>query len=592
MENNVVLETKKVLEIEGTFFVPDYQRGYRWGSLQVKTLLDDLYENAKTPGLRDKDYCLQPIVVKAKDSARKTYELVDGQQRLTTLYIILSYLNEKLGMDEYPYTIEYETRPGTKDYLNNIDADNANDNVDFFHIYNAYKSIEEWAKENSNSERELRMVLNKLNEYLFDHVKVIWYEVDSEEESDKLFTRLNIGRIQLTNAELVRALFLRREDENEVGRDELEISIQWDNMEKQLRADNDDFWYFMTKEDPKNYPTRIELLFDMISRKFQTDDNTVTGNTARKFDDYYTFFHFSNEIALHGKKKVWSDIVKKFLLLKEWYTENELYHKIGYLVASGKYTMVEIFEESHEKAKSEFKAKLKSMIANTIVFPYDFYADELSYERSEDKKRLNTLLLLFNVQSILKYDVYQRFPFREYNNSCWTLEHIHAQQSEGLHIGEEQITWVKLQLPVIKSLEAEMDVENLVGEMNSFIEGDPKRVTRESFGEIREKVVSLLSEDSDTGRMHMLENMALLQRGNNAALSNSTFGAKRNKIIDMDKDGKFIPYCTKKVFLKYYTKSENIKSKFYFWANEDRRAYIEEFNEVLGEYMQMINKQF
>lgn len=589
MISNVKLETKPVLQINGVFYVPDYQRGYRWGELQVKTLLNDLYDNAKTPGLRDKDYCLQPIVVKLLDEENKKYELVDGQQRLTTIYILLTYLNDKLNMDDVPYTIEYQTRKGTKLFLENISKDGANDNIDFFHIYQAYKTIEKWAEENFDNPRSQRAALNSLNDYLYEHVKVIWYEVSSEEDSSSLFTRLNIGRIQLTNAELVRALFLRRNDESEVGRDELEISIQWDNMEKQLRADNDDFWFFMTKEDPKRYPTRIELLFNMISRKFQNEDSD---NQDRKRDDYYTFFYFSDEIAKVGKKDVWSNIVKKFLLLKEWYTENELYHKIGYLIASGEYSMVDVFERSYGKTKSKFKQELKNMIADTIRWQYDNYADDLSYDKSDDKKRINTLLLLFNVLSILKYDVYQRFPFREYNNSIWSLEHIHAQQSEGLNKNEEQILWVKLQLPVVASIENNEEAAMLATRMEAFVNEEIKGDRRQQFIEIQEKVLSLLSQDADAERMHTLENMALLQKDNNAALNNSTFGAKRNKIIEMDKEGKFIPYCTKKVFMKYYTKSEDIKSKFYFWAKEDREAYINEMKSVLNEYMEMINKQF
>lgn len=591
MDNNVILETKKVLDIKGTFLVPDYQRGYRWGTIQVKTLLNDLYNNAKTPGDRDKDYCLQPIVVKALDNEKMIYELVDGQQRLTTLYILLSYLNDTMRMGECPYSIEYETRQGSKEYLRNIDSDSSNDNVDFFHIYNAYKAIEEWSKENANDNtRELFNVLFTLNSYLLDHVKIIWYEVNSKEDSRSLFTRLNIGRIQLTNAELVRALFLRRNHENEVGRDELEISIQWDNMEKQMRADNDDFWYFMTKENPDNYPTRIELLFDMISKKYRKEENENEDHTSEKQDDYYTFFYFSKQISEQGKKDIWIKIVKKFLLLKEWYTDNELYHKIGYLIASGKYSMVDIFESSTGQTKSKFKSSLKLMISDTINWPYDNYADDLSYDKSEDKKRINTLLLLFNVQSILNYDVYQRFPFREYNNSLWSLEHIHAQQSEGLHKLEEQRDWIKLQLPVVESIPDNDEVNELVQKMKDFI-NDDANVSYEIFDEIRTRVVSIMSQDSDSERMHNLENMALLQKNNNAALNNSTFGAKRNKIIDMDKEGKFIPYCTKNVFLKYYTKSENVKSKFYYWAKEDREAYIDEMRNVLEEYLIQINKQ-
>lgn len=78
------LESKLVGSITGDFFVPSYQRGYRWGSDEVKRLLDDIYSNGQS------NYCLQPVVVrKLVDS----YELIDGQQRLTTLFLIYKYMH-------------------------------------------------------------------------------------------------------------------------------------------------------------------------------------------------------------------------------------------------------------------------------------------------------------------------------------------------------------------------------------------------------------------------------------------------------------------------------------------------------------------
>lgn len=591
MNSNVKLNLKKVLDIEGKFWVPSYQRGYRWGKSQVKTLLDDLYEAASTPEL--KGYCLQPVVVKY-DKANDRYELVDGQQRLTTLYLLQAFLVKENIQQEICYSLEYETRQGTKSFLDNIEMDKAEDNVDFYHIFNAYETIKLWSIDMFPKSNERRSQLFKLYSFLNDKVEVIWYEVNDNEDSRSLFTRLNIGRIQLTNAELVRALFLRRKDEHEVGRDELEISIQWDNIEKEMRTDNDDFWYFMTKKSPEEYPTRIELLFDMISRKYKydTDDDQQRNN---KQDDYYTFFYFNDAIGKdenEQKKEVWNNIINKYLMLKEWYKDNEMYHKIGYLIASGQYQMVDIFDVADGKTKSEFKNSLKQMIAKTINWPCNNYADELTYEKSEDKKRLNILLLLFNVMSILKRGVYQRFPFREYNSSAWSLEHIHAQQSEGLNKLEEQKGWIELQLPVVKGMDDSDETRRLVGDMETFIGNDdkPSSTKTDQFKKLFKEISALLSVESNTERMHNLENMALLQKDNNAALNNSTFGVKRNKIIEMDKDGMYIPYCTKMVFLKYYTNTEDTRSKFYFWAEEDRNSYINEIRDVLAEYLNIINK--
>ena len=82
-----------------SFFIPAYQRGYRWSSRQVIELLEDVYEFCDRKHPKDEDfYCLQPVVVKQKLDSQNTvqWELVDGQQRLTTILLILGYFNNDL----------------------------------------------------------------------------------------------------------------------------------------------------------------------------------------------------------------------------------------------------------------------------------------------------------------------------------------------------------------------------------------------------------------------------------------------------------------------------------------------------------------
>ena len=57
--SNIILDTKNVGKIKGLFYLPDYQRGYRWTSEEIKLLLDDIYESAGKP------YCLQPYTSSA-----------------------------------------------------------------------------------------------------------------------------------------------------------------------------------------------------------------------------------------------------------------------------------------------------------------------------------------------------------------------------------------------------------------------------------------------------------------------------------------------------------------------------------------------
>lgn len=101
---------------------------------------------------------------------------------------------------------------------------------------------------------------------------------------------------------------------------------------------------------------------------------------------------------------------------------------------------------------------------------------------------------------------------------------------------------------------------------------------RDEFSAIAPEVVNKLSDGNDKIQMHSLSNMALLTVDENAALNNSTFDVKRSKILDMDRNGDYIPTCTKNVFMKYYSSSD---TKLHFWSEEDRKSYIEAMNDVL-----------
>ena len=96
-------------------------------------------------------------------------------------------------------------------------------------------------------------------------------------------------------------------------------------------------------------------------------------------------------------------------------------------------------------------------------------------------------------------------------------------------------------------------------------------------------VVVLLSVDGINVFLHSISNLALLNTSDNAALNNSTFDVKRNAIIEMDKAGQYIPFCTKMVFLKYYTPSAD--NQLHFWGAKDREAYVAAMNTVLKDYL-------
>ena len=555
IEVGIKLETKLVGSIQGDFYIPSYQRGYRWGKDEVTRLLDDIYSNGNN------NYCLQPVVVK-RDGER--FELIDGQQRLTTLFILLQYIKKEFKPRiDLKYSLTYETRLNSATFLQNIDPTLANDNIDYFHIAQAYQTIDEWFRKQDDDV----VAADDVYGYLVKHVKIIWYEVGEDEDAIGLFTRLNIGKIPLTSAELVKAMFLSRDNSKTMTREKQEeIALQWDNIEKELH--NSSFWGFLSDKD---YQTRIDLILDLIANK-----------PSNSKDKYFTFFYFDG--LRSDLDAIWKKIQHTFLILKDWYEDHNLYHQIGYLIASKdpNWTLQSIFSASVGKTKTNFASLLDGAIADTIKLKNGNYAD-LSYEKPNDYARISRLLLLYNVETVRNIaGKSQRFPFDQFKSTkggAWSLEHIHAQQSEGMQKQEQWKKWLELHIPSVESLQ--IDSADLISRMKDAIAKE--KLERTEFEDIQDAVVALLSAEGNVEFLHSIANLALLRTSDNAALNNSTFDVKRNEIIKMDKAGQYIPFCTRMVFLKYYTPSAD--NQLHFWGQADRVAYVNDINRVLGKYL-------
>lgn len=541
----------------------------------MKALLDDLKQNGK-----NKRYCLQPVVVKNMGNDR--YELIDGQQRLTTIYILLHVLKKFLPM-ELKYSIEYDTRPETKSFLNNINEEDADIYIDFHFIYMAYQTIMTWMKEQgdymSTAFKLYGILLNDAEEdEKSNGVDVIWYEADDNVGSQDLFTRLNIGRIPLTNAELVRALFLNRGDEKDMTPEgmemrQTEIAYQWDGMEKELRDKS--YWGFLTNESFDSYDTHLDLIFNMMAK-----------DAYDPRERYATFLYFSKLITEKkiDKKDAWDSILQFSMRLKEWYTNKHLYHKIGYLVAVGADDIKQLLDVSDGMDKDKFMAYLDEEIAKSIKTDKDF--NDLQYDTDYDE--IMRLLLLFNIETMENIkDDSVRFDFAKYKDDHWSLEHIHAQQTQGLNTQEKQKDCLESHLQALKDwrgdperMDEGTNIDQLIEEVEIAIKPETK-LTEMHFSNLYDSIAKIMSPKENVEYMHQLSNLALLKSTNNSALNNSTFEVKRQMIIKLYLEGEYIPLCTLRVFMKYY----NNETKPYFWEKPDRDNYLKEIKDTLQQYL-------
>ena len=230
MENKIELYSISQL-LGKDFFIPSYQRGYRWTQQQVEDLLNDIHAFAiKKNKSEDEFYCLQPIVVKPHTWCRENadepingWEVIDGQQRLTTIkilfvYLIKKHLNGVSLSEEYEenvYKLDYETGKGlSEDFFNKITEIN-NETIDYSFITSAYQYIKTWF-ERQKGQKDIResiirtLVHNNKTQKVEGIVKVIWYEIEDDKNPIDTFLRINMGKIPLTNSELIKALFLQK----------------------------------------------------------------------------------------------------------------------------------------------------------------------------------------------------------------------------------------------------------------------------------------------------------------------------------------------------------------------------------------------
>lgn len=502
-----IIELRNIRSLSGkNFLIPDYQRGYRWTTTQAKEMLRDFNEfieaGKNTKQVSDDYYCLQPIVVKPNSwedcEGKKVegYEVIDGQQRLTTLLLLLKALfgKDTRNRDEVPdfklFSISYQTREDSKEFLENIEVDSFREQrayvcIDFYHInmvfnlflkeLNSSGSIgydrtlvelllnQDWAYANEEDEDE-----GKEDQPLVDkarNVRLIWYEIGNEEtaSAEDIFTRLNIGKIPLTNAELIKAMFLKESNfgritatkEKDIKAQQLRIALQqnkiaeeWNVMEQKLQRD--EFWYFLgASSAEKGYETRIEFIFDLMA-KWDKDSET-----------YHTFNHFQRLLKAAGNRKaaenVWKTVKNLFRELEYWYNDRTLYHLIGFLIECGiplqkiknagmkktENTIAsgEMKGEEIRLKKDEFLDKVKSMVSDCMA---GINIETLQYPSNDLRK----ILLLFNILSVVDNQASDiRFPFDKYKKENWDKEHIASQtdkdKSEVPQDNSKRIEWIE-----------------------------------------------------------------------------------------------------------------------------------------------------
>ena len=217
------IKEKNILDLKENFRIPIYQRQYAWGKDEVEQLLIDLKQFQKS---KKQEYFLGNIVITQNGDF---LDVIDGQQRLTTLYLLLKYLNKN------PFNLAYEIREKEKEFLKKFNFINKENPPLTF-------------KESIDTIKNLAP-----QENILDNVVITLTTIPKEIDVVKYFEIMNNRGEQLQKHQIIKAKFL------EVLKDDQEYNYAkiWDYC-SQMNIVIDNIIYYNDIENTKKSENKIE----------------------------------------------------------------------------------------------------------------------------------------------------------------------------------------------------------------------------------------------------------------------------------------------------------------------------------------------
>ncbi|MCG8812160.1 DUF262 domain-containing protein [Tenacibaculum finnmarkense] len=543
------------------YHIPAYQRGYKWASDSngaVSILLNDLKNAFLSSEEEDrKEYYLQYITVKKNESEKGNYlEVIDGQQRLTTISIILSIISlelEKINIatDKLDYAIrsnfftEYIYK---KDAINLIIDNtweqllNHNSNLnkqDVYYICSAVKKSYEVLINN-----DFKLQLQEFYEYLITNVKIIVNSVEEHIESETVFKNLNSNKVPLTEPELIKGLLITK-----IGREQskkqtkhfkeimeirMNIGRYWDEITAWANKPEIKSFYFNNKQDAMH-----ELLW---LTAITIESNELKLNSSAKSKDFPLFNYF---LDLKQYKKSFDQLLKIKNTLDDWFYDTKIYNLLGFCrfsKSSGFNNLKFLKEILNQNTKTGLineLNKIKSSFFKDIDWTKTNYA--------ETPNTIHHILLALNV--FIEGQDSTRFNFYAFEQENWTLEHIFPQTPEGKK--------------KILSKENRDEIIALLGD------GIDKKVLRVLKLPERDEIQKELyySALKEHPALNSIGNMCLLTGSDNASMGNKFFYEKRQDTLKLIQKGSFVPKHTFDVFSKMFESSNTDKMKV--WTKKD-----------------------
>ena len=332
---------KKIFSEEFWFIVPEYQRPYVWQEENIQELIDDLYYAFENK--QNSEYFLGALVLKrTREKEFKEYEILDGQQRLTTLCMMMAVLRDLMKKPQYKWTlsqmiyqeenellkvpsrnrIKYNTRDKVKDFVKNyIIANGSTKKKDLINYHEDTNiSVSNMAKAISSMHNifESKENLEAFAVFLLNNVLFIYVSTDNTEDAFRLFTILNDRGIPLSNADILKSINIGEVPEEDLD----EYSKNWEYLEEKYHKGFDRFLSFVRTILLKNKPA--SNLLDEYEKNIYQKNILKKGKNTIDFlielDEIYDKIIDLNDENLSNEYKNLVTIMKIGLHSDEWIT--------------------------------------------------------------------------------------------------------------------------------------------------------------------------------------------------------------------------------------------------------------------------------
>ena len=558
------------------------------------------------------------------------FNVIDGQQRLTTITLLLSYLEKS---EIVKNKIFYAVRERSNDFIQKVisnedqlladvircndfdeflsitsEIDKDYDFQDIYFMFTALRTMDSWFKK---KEKEIIKPLSKLSfrEKLLRNVKLIVNSISGIAEQE-LFMNLHSRRVQLDGSDLVRAILITRVAKKEmedfdskevkdvVRLNERRIRIGWELDELNTwwsRENAKEFFSFFTtlktgeketiKFEERKHP--INLLY-----KIWAESNRETEIKLGSFETKNT-----NALSLYVS------IILLHRTLKDWYEDREIYHYLGFLFSQRSISFSTIWKKWDEKniTRNRFISFLKTELQKCVFGPepngekvdtgFQFWLEKIKDYNSKGAthwKGTPTLQKIF-----LLLDIIEHADKRENGNPLPHLKPLYFknQKEDEEHIFPSTPKDIKeiASLPnpdecfnaYIEKLNEDYKGDKLINWIFSSIEWDDFSDEEKNL-----KLQSLKDEIHLKRPINSIGNLVLLHQKINRGFGNNYYPQKRVKVVENTEDGKYVRHHTLKVFVKQ-TDSNDLNN----WTMKDIANNADKIHDTLKDFFYLKNEE-